>query len=82
MSGETSVLLLSKQISLEEIERLYQAIWEKAATIYPRLVFEKLNDYQIEMGFHFKSRSFSNIEQYKQIVRMAIQKKYPDCTVR
>ena len=82
MSGETAILLLTKRLSAEEVQRLYEAEWQKAALIYPRLIFEKIDDFQVEMGFHFKSRSFTNIEQYKPIVRMAIQKVHPDCQVR
>lgn len=81
MSGETTILQLNKRLTAEQVQGLYDAEWHKAALIYPRLIFEQLDEFQVEMGFHAKSRSFKGIEQYKNIVRMAIQKVHPDCQV-
>lgn len=82
MSGETTVLLLSKRLTAEEVEKIYEAEWQKAALIYPRLVFRQVDDFAVEIRFHQKSRTFTNIEQYKKIVRQAILKHHPDCVVR
>jgi hypothetical protein len=68
-------------MSLEEIEALYEAERQKAPLIHPRLVFRQMDRYSFEMGFGAKHRHWTGIEQYKGIVRIAVNRRYPDCQV-
>ena len=79
MLGETTTVLLSRPMSLEEIEALYEAERQKAALIHPQLVFRQINQYSFEMGFGTKHRHWTGIEKHKGLVRIAIHRRYPDC---
>lgn len=81
MPGETTTVLLSRASSPEEMEEMYESFRQKAPLQYPKLTFRRLTDTTFEVGFHAKFRHWTGIDQYKQLVQMAIARKYPDVRV-
>lgn len=79
MAGETTSIALSMPIELREVEELYESERNKAALIYPKLVFRQWDERSFEIGFHPKYRNWRDIDQYKHVICAAIQRRYPGC---